>query len=150
MNPIIKQIVVEVPINAPKERVWDALVKELPDWWPKDFMGLPNSEKMKWEPWPGGRLFEETADGHGLLWGQVLSIMPGASLEMMGAVSPTWGGPSINMNRMEVQDAGSGTTLFRLTNSVLGNLSEEGEQNVTEGWKYLFAMKFKEYVEGKA
>ncbi len=149
MNPVIKEIVVEVPINAPKDRVWQALAHELPTWWPLDFLAIPDSGGMKFELKPGGRLYEETADGRACLWGTVLYIEPGAVLEMMGAVTPTWGGPSLNMNRMEVRDAGDGTTLFRLTNSVLGNLSEEGEGNVTEGWKYLFAMKFKEYVEGK-
>lgn len=149
MNPIIKEIVVEVPIEAPKERVWQALAHEMSTWWPLDFLCIPDSGGIKFEAKAGGRLYEESADGKAILWAQVLYIEPGVALEMAGAVTPTWGGPSMNFNRFEVRDAGEGKTLFRLTNSVLGNMTDENEQNVTEGWKYLFATKFKEYVEGK-
>jgi uncharacterized protein YndB with AHSA1/START domain len=145
----VKQIVVEVPINAPRSKVWDAMLSELPEWWPQDFLAFtPESEKMRFEPRVGGRLYEETKDGRQLLWATLTQILPQQLLEFTGHLTPSYGGPSITMIRMEISDAEDGSTLFRLTDTIFGNIGDELETNMTQGWNYLFGA-MKAYIEAK-
>lgn len=148
-SPGIRQIVVELSLRAPVETAWKLMVEHLPDWWPADFLCFPEAERIRFEPWAGGRLWEEAPDGRQILWANVLMILPGRAIEFVGYMTPTYGGPSLSMYRLEVTDAGDGTTRFRLTDSVLGLIDEEHQASLNEGWTYLFG-KLKEYVEARA
>jgi uncharacterized protein YndB with AHSA1/START domain len=145
-EPVIKDLVIEIPISAPKERVWKAILEELPEWWPQDFLCFPESQKIRFEPWPGGRLYEQTEDGRGILWSTVVMIMPGQAIEFAGTVTPTYGGPNITTYRLEVGDADGGS-MFKVVNSLFGRMTAEGEESISEGWKYLFVSGLKAYVE---
>src|SRR4051794_10117395 len=101
----IREIVVEVPINASCDRVWKSLMDDLPEWWPRDFLCFADSEKIKFEPWAGGRLYEETPDGRQILWAHVVMIMPGEVIEFAGAITPSYGGPSFTTYRLAVKEA---------------------------------------------
>lgn len=145
----IRQIVVEVPITAPIEKVWKAMFEELPEWWPNDFLCFPGSRKIQFEPWAGGRLFEQAEDGREILWANVLMIHPGTIVDFVGYMMPSYGGPSITMYRFALSDAGDGTTLFRLSDSIMGRVDDEQVASLDEGWNYLFA-SLKRYAEESA
>lgn len=148
MEKMIHEIIVEIEINRSKEVVWEAMLNEVSAWWPKDFLCLPGDSEIKFEPWAGGRLFEEKPDGSCLLWGNVLMIVPGESIELSGFVSPTYGGPSLNFIKTSIESGESGNTLFRLSNTVLGRFTAEGESEIDAGWKYLYG-SLKAYCEAK-
>lgn len=144
-----QEVIVEVDIAAAKDKVWRIMFEEISSWWPADFLGVPGSKQIKLEPRVGGRLYEESEDGGAILWGQLVMIVPGVALEFIGATTPTFGGLHMNSIRMEVKEAGENATAFRLSNAIMGRISEDGVAQVTEGWKYLFADKFKAYVESQ-
>jgi uncharacterized protein YndB with AHSA1/START domain len=145
----IRKMVLELSINAPCDRTWQIMIDDLSEWWPRDFLCFPESEKIRFEPWAGGRLYEETPDGRHILWANVNMILPGKAIELVGYMTPTYGGPSITMYRMEVAEAEDGTTRFKLTDTVMGRMDDEQEANMNEGWKFLFETGFKQYVEAK-
>jgi uncharacterized protein YndB with AHSA1/START domain len=142
MTPSIQEIVIELDILAPHAQVWEKMLNELPSWWPADFVGLSGG-KMYFEPNAGGRLYEENDEGGHLLWSTVAMIVPGSHIDLVGPVTPAFGGPNLNFIRMSIEAAGE-TTKFRLTNSILGHF--DGHDRVTMGWNYLFG-SLKSYCE---
>lgn len=141
----IKQIVAEVQINAPREKVWKAMWDRFPQWWPEDFLSLQGSGGMKAELWAGGRVYEEAPDGRQILWGNFVLIQPGEAFEVVGYMTPTYGGPSVTMWRFALSDCVGGTQL-RITDSVLGAFPEGQAESLTEGWSYL-ATSLKQFCE---
>lgn len=146
MNCTTNEIVVEVDIEQAKSIVWEKMLNNFSDWWPRDFMCLGESAELHFEPVAGGRLYETTPEGGCLLWGQVLMIIPGESLDLAGSVTSAFGGPNITMNKMSLESLGDKRTRFRLTNAVMGNFSDEGKANVKSGWEYLLGA-LKAYCE---
>ncbi len=62
----------EVPINAPPNRVWQAIFDETNSWWLDDFRMTGIDSIVSFDPTPGGTgLLESHEDGNGLLWYQV-------------------------------------------------------------------------------
>lgn len=145
MNPVINELVVELWIEAPVDRVWTKMTAEMSEWWPRDFL-CTKAEKIQLELWPGGRLFEETPDGGGIMWGTVYRIDPGSTLEFIGHMTPQFGGPSITMVRMTVEADGDSATKFTMVDSVLGAFAEDTKESLDEGWAYLWGA-LKAYCE---
>lgn len=140
------RIDLEFPIAAPRERVWQALVAETGQWWRQDFyMGSP-VQPMVFEARPGGRLYEDWGQGGGLLWYTVLALEPPAALDMVGHLTPAFGGPASSMLRLCLKDTGA-MTLLQLSDSVFGRVSEDSAARLREGWQLLFGEGFKPYVE---
>jgi uncharacterized protein YndB with AHSA1/START domain len=146
----IRKIVVEVPIKAPVEKTWKIMFEQLPEWWPKDFLCYAEAEKIRFEPWAGGRLYEEAPDGRQILWSTLISIEPGRAMDFVGYMTPSYGGPSMTMYRLEVKPTDTGDTLFKLTDVVMGRTDDEHEASLNEGWTFLFEQGLKAYVEKHA
>ncbi len=60
-------IELEIPIEASRERVWNALVDDTGEWWPKDFYVTADPRPITLEAKAGGRLFERGSEGATLL-----------------------------------------------------------------------------------
>ena len=58
----------EIPINAPRARVWKALVEETTFWWPASFYTGPKARGLHIEPKLGGRMYEDWGKGAGVVW----------------------------------------------------------------------------------
>jgi len=137
MNNEISSVAIELEISASPKKVWNIMVNRVSEWWPKDFMGLSESATMTLELKAGGRLYEADPNGAELLWGNVLQFIPGDSIDIVGHVTPQFGGPSMTMYRMALS-GDSASTRFQLTNWVVGNFADGQSDVVTEGWNYLF------------
>jgi len=146
MNVTIQQIAIEIHINAPIAKVWDTVLNRTSDWWPGDFLCHEGSKEIKMEPFVGGRIYEETADGKSLLWGTLVNIHPNKTLEFIGHSTPQFGGPSLSMGKYELTESESNSTNLQFTNVIMGNCSDEGTQMVTEGWNYLLG-ELKNFAE---
>jgi len=146
MNAQIREIVVEVEVNAPRERVWQAICQEMANWWPIDCLALEGAEKMEFEPWAGGRQFVQNADGHQLLWGTVLTLIPLEYIDIAGFTMPQYGGPSTWFWRMAVTEDGEGRAKFTLSNSIVGRIDDAGVEDATKGWTMIF-QGLKQYCE---
>ncbi len=144
---LVTRIAVEIEINAPVSRVWEALLNEASLWWTEEFLGVPGSKCIKLEPWPGGRLYEESENGS-ILWANILSIIPQKGIDFLGWMSPAYGGPCFTMICITLAETDRGTK-FTLQVSLVGGISEGTEASLNEGWNMLFGTMFKSYVEGK-
>jgi uncharacterized protein YndB with AHSA1/START domain len=136
----------EFPIAAPRERVWQALVAETGRWWRKDFYMGNAVQPIVFEARPGGRLYEDWGQGAGLLWYSVLCIEPPSSLDLVGHLTPAFGGPATSMLHLALKDTGAHTVL-QLSDSVFGRVSEDSAARLREGWQLLYGEGFKPYVE---
>lgn len=141
------RIDLEFPIAAPRERVWQALVVETGRWWRKDFyMGHP-VQPIVFEARPGGRLYEDWGQGGGLLWYTVLAIEPPSALDLVGHLTPAFGGPASSMLRLCLKEASATSTVLQLSDSVFGRVGDESAARLREGWQLLFGEGLKPYVE---
>lgn len=147
MAPLFHEIAFDVPLAAPRARAWQALVHEMPAWWPSDFLCFAESERIRFEPWVGGRLWEETPDGRQVLWATAVILVPNEAIEFVGHTTPTFGGPSITMIRLALEDGPDGSTILRLKDSILGRCDEAQAAQIREGWSLLYERAFKTYVE---
>lgn len=144
MNAVINEVVVELDIHASKDKVWEIMANNMGAWWPKDALALEGAEAMTFEAWAGGRQYVENAQGQQILWGTVIGLMPGESIDVAGYTMPQWGGPAVWLWRMEISAIDEGSTKFRLTNSILGK--DGGTEDYEKGWQMIFGA-FKEYCE---
>ena len=146
MDARIALIALEIEIDAPRERVWKALVKETGSWWRKDFYVRASARAIVFEDRIGGRLYEDWGVGSGVVWGTVIAFDRGESFDLVMHSSLAWGGPRTSMLRIELSDRGKATTL-KLTDSIHGRIDESGAASVREGWMMLFAEGLKPFVE---
>lgn len=139
----IRRIELEIAIAAPLGRVWQCLTAETSDWWPVGHFANPDSKVYKLEPWVGGRMFEDGGNGNGVLWYTVISVSAPTSIELAGATSIKWGGPSTSILSLNLEPNGDGT-LLKLTDAAFGRVGED--KDTQEGWRSLIT-HFKAYVE---
>lgn len=136
----------EFPIHATADRVWSALTEETGRWWDQDFAVLNGSGGVRLEARLGGRLYEETPEGKGLTWYTVIAIDPGKSIDFLGCMTPEWNGPTMSMVKLTVEPLEDGA-LLRMTEGLLGTITDDGVRSLEEGWSFLFGTKLKGYLE---
>ncbi len=130
------EVSVEVKIEAPREEVWSALTEGIGRWWPRDFYVGKSPKTFVLEARPGGRLYEDWGDGAGVLWGQVVTYDPPATLDVAGQLFPAFGGPATTLVRWALT-ADGGATRVTLTDSVFGRVNEKTATSLEEGWRLL-------------
>ena len=142
----VLEATVEVKIDAPPERVWEALVEETRFWWHRDYYNAPEPRGLVIEPTPGGRMYEDWGDGQGLLWGHVTVVRAREELTTSGELSAEFGGPARQITRIRLTP-GDGATLVTLEDCIYGRASEQTRASLESGWKFLFEQCLKPYVE---
>jgi len=142
------QLGMEIDIDAPRERVWEALTDKIGEWWPPEFFAGGKDGKRHYilEAIPGGRVYEQWDDGGGILWGNVVCIEPNVRLQTLGATFPNWGGPTQGYATWELIPHSNGTKLA-FSESMLGRISRTTEDEKNKGWTFLWD-SMKAYVEG--
>ena len=135
-------------INASKEVVWKALLHETGLWWRKDFYTSANTKNFIIQPKIGGLMYEDTGNGEGLVWAEVVGIDSPNTLQLKGNLAPEFGGPAISFLRIDLEESKEGTIL-KLTDSIFGKIGAGLQKDMTEGWKLLFGDGLKNYVERK-
>lgn len=136
----------EIELRASPARVWKALVEETTHWWRADYYTNPATRAFVLEAKVGGRVYEDCGDGAGLLWYTVVGIDPVKSLRLVGNLFPEYGGPANSMLTLTLEAKGKATVL-KLVDHVYGRLGAGCGASLEEGWKRLFEVAFKEYVE---
>lgn len=139
-------IAMEISINAGVDAVWDCLTNDVGLWWRKDFYTSPKTKSFILEPKVGGRMYEDYGNNEGLLWYTVIVLNKPHHLELQGHLTPDYGGPAITFLKITLKEDGNSTVL-RLSDTLMGDVSEKSKGQITEGWKLLFEDGFKGYVE---
>ncbi len=138
----------EIEINAPREKVWEAILKKTNTWWLPDFHVAGPESTVSLDPVAGGRgLVEETPAGDSLLWYSVHMYQPSEfKIYLIGHVAPEWGGPTTSSLKLAVEQTDSGCVL-KVTDARHGHVDETSLQSYSDGWAQLFTDGLKAFVE---
>jgi uncharacterized protein YndB with AHSA1/START domain len=132
-------------IGRPQAAVWKAFTGEIRSWWPKDFYATESPHRIVFEVKPGGRLYEDSGKGNGLVWYHVIAVDAPNSITMSGFIAPPFGGPATSLLNVSFSTKGKGATAMEVTDSTFGCL---GDTSATkEGWRMLFEGGFKKWIE---
>lgn len=145
----VVQSQLEVVITASQKKVWDALTKNIHRWWPREFFAMPNSKKFVLEAKLGGRMYETAGLKGGVIWGTVIAIEPLCFINIAGYLAPPFAGPALTLFRLSLESAGKNQTTLKVSDSIIGSVTDQTQNATEEGWKFLFAEKLKSYVETK-
>jgi uncharacterized protein YndB with AHSA1/START domain len=140
------QAVMELTINAPRQRVWEAFLNEPHEWWHKDFFTAKGPATFRIDSKIGGYMYEDAGDGAGMIWFTILGIWPGEMLFTIGHTAPPYGGPATGLVTFAFEEVDENTTKFKVTDDSFGHVSEDMVASAEGGWKMLFT-ELKTHVE---
>ena len=137
---------VELTIAASAETVWAVLVDETAAWWPDDCHVLGEDSMVVLDAEAGGELLESHPEGESVVWYTVQLCRPGRTLQLVGPIAPPWGGPAMSMPTWTLEEDGEGHTRFRVTEHVVGHVTDKLLEDLEGGWKLLME-GLRAYVE---
>ena len=140
------KVLLEIPIEAKIETVWNSLISDVNQWWRKDFYTSPKTKAFIIEPKVGGRMYEDYGNNEGLLWSNVIVLDAPNVIEFKGHLTPEFGGPAISFLRLSLKEENT-STILTVTDTVFGIVSEKTKSDLESGWKLLFEDSFKSYIE---
>lgn len=126
-------VVNEVEVDAPREKVFDALL-QIAQWWPHRFRDGAGSV---FEPRPGGRWVEDWGNGDGALYGTVTRLSRPSTLTITGPMGMQ--GPVVGVWSVDLEEAGPGRTVVRGSHRAFGDISPETAQMYEHGWGGVYA-----------
>ena len=88
------EVLLEVNIEAPIEKVWKAFVDDTSAWWHPDFFTKSGADRFLIEPKLGGWMYEDWGDGAGQIWATVNGVEAPSFLQVVGDNTKEFGGPS--------------------------------------------------------
>jgi uncharacterized protein YndB with AHSA1/START domain/DNA-binding transcriptional ArsR family regulator len=123
----------EVRIAAPREKVFDAVLK-MGEWWPHRFR---EGTVVTLEPKVGGRFYEAWDGGtNGALYGTVVRLSRPSLLVVNGPMG--MGGPVVGLFSFELAEDGDETVLTA-THRAFGDIDDETRQSYEHGWPEVYA-----------
>lgn len=122
----------DVTIDAPRARVWDAILR-IGAWWPHRFRA---GSAVVFEPFAGGRFYEDWGDGSGALYGTVAVLDAPARIAVSGPMG--MGGPVVGLWSFDLEEE-AGRTLLRYAHRAFGDIDDETAQGYTSGWGEVLA-----------
>jgi len=137
------KIEMEIVIDAPRERVWNAFTAEIDSWWA--YRILSPNVKLVLELHAGGRLYELESNGDTGLWGMVLEVRSGRLFQMQdnyGSFEPRAFGTST----WKFEERGDKTAVV-FTSLFSGVASEKMLASMESGWRDLINIHFRAWVE---
>ena len=145
------QIEQEVRIEAPPNRVFEALTQDVAAWWGAPYLHNQQATDIVLEPRVGGRMFEVWGEGkgkqedEGALWAVVTAIERNKQLTLSGPMGMS--GAVSGSIAYVLEPAGKSATTLKLSHRAIGEVTEEARQNYTFGWTDLLATRLKQFVE---
>ena len=78
----------EVSVNAPATKVYDALVGQIGSWWDSDHTYSGDAKNLSIDARPGGCFCEKLPNGGGIEHARVIYVAPREVLRLSGALGP--------------------------------------------------------------
>jgi uncharacterized protein YndB with AHSA1/START domain len=139
----------EVSIRRSVPDVWRVLVEDINAWWAADFRIFGEGSVVSLDASAGGMLLETNeADGGSLEWFRVQMVSPPNALYLVGNLASDWGGPTISMLKLALEERDQGT-LLSVSESFLGKTSESAAKQSIDGWGVLFGDSLKDHAEAQ-
>lgn len=138
-------IALEIPINAPRDRVFDALVHDVDQWLrPPEAPGM----RLTLEPRVGGRFYRDLSgdlgEGAGHFWGVVQVYKPDELLEISGPMFMSE--PVINHVSFRLEDDAD-RTIVKFSHRAVGAIPDGVHTSARENWTAILTKGLKSHVE---
>jgi uncharacterized protein YndB with AHSA1/START domain len=144
----------EYELPAAAEVVWETMTARMSDWWRRAaFFCRPDSLAMHIEPFAGGRIWEEYANGGSILWWTITEFDPAKLLSLEGHHRNEPNGPLTDRVHLEFTSTGNGETCtLQLTHVLVGQFSDPLATRAvfTEGWNTLFDQGLRSMLQDAA
>jgi DNA-binding transcriptional ArsR family regulator len=137
------EIELEVTIDAPREKVYEALTRDIDMWWAYR-LGGERKSNLHVEPKFGGRFYEDWGNGEGAVWGTIYYIKSPEEIRVNGPLGMKG---AVNSDYSYVLEAKGDSTVLKLSHHATGLLDPESEQSFRHGWQELLGQFLKDYVE---
>lgn len=135
----------EVTIEAPPERVFDALTKDVSAWWGEPHMyDEARAKDIRLNPVLGGEFYEDWGGGEGATYATVTLVRRPERLRMSGAMGMS--GAVAGIIDIQLTPHGRGTVV-RLAHRAVGEVTDETRAGYSRGWAVLMQERLKGYVE---
>src|SRR4029453_19602453 len=93
-----------------------------PSWGGQHFYTTQSPPGIAFEVKPGGRLYEDSGKGNGLVWYQVIALDAPNSITMSGFIAPPFGGPATSLLNVSFSARGKSATAMEVPDSTFGCL----------------------------
>lgn len=133
----------EIRIHAPAAKVFQALTQDVAAWWGAPYQLTPNPTALILEPFAGGRLYEEFAQGSAS-WAVVQNIRQDDYLVLEGRFGMR--GAVVNVVTFVVTEQDGGTRL-QLSHRAMGEVNDDLAAGYRAGWEDLAGVRLKAFVE---
>ncbi len=140
--PLSLDIEQEVALDAPRTRVFAALIEETGAWWGHPYLN-DETTALILEPALGGRFYEVWGEDAGALLATVSAIAPNRRLGLTGRLHV---GVGIAVADFRLEDDGKGTVL-KFSLRAIGHVSPEAAERFAGGWAELLTVRLKAFVE---
>ena len=137
----VVKIETEVRVEAPPERVFEALTRDLDAWWPFRFR---KDGKMILECHVGGRCFEDWGDGQGAHHGIVVWWEPPTKYAASSPGAMTREFQSYDVATVIPDGSGS---IYRKSLTLWGSVPDEVEKMFRDGSRAILEQHLKAYLE---
>ena len=139
-QPRLVKIENQITLNAPLQKVFDALTIKLDEWW--QFRRNPNS-RIIFEPHVGGRMYEDWGSGKGILYGINSAYDPPNSFCSAGTTG--WSASNfITWHRLE---ADGNKTILKKSMQLFGEVTDELVTMIEQGNRAIMEKQLRDYVE---
>jgi len=138
------RIEAEIQIDAPPERVFEALAGGIDAWWPHR---TAENAKIVFEPKPGGMIYEDHGGGKFITYGFVAAYDPPHKLVTLDLSG--WGQGAYDARNIEVVEPdGKGGSVYKKTLILWGVIPGEVAEMFDGGVQGL-QVQLKQHIEGK-
>jgi uncharacterized protein YndB with AHSA1/START domain len=141
----VLQLEQEVVVDAPPERVFDALTKDVSAWWGEPHMyDEARARDIRLDPVVGGHFYEDWGHGEGALYATVTLLRRPERLRMSGSMGMSGAVAGVIDFRLTPQGK---STVLRFSHRAVGEVTEETRTGYREGWRVLLTERLKAFVE---
>jgi len=145
----VVDVALEWPVAASPQRLWRALFEQPESWWPAAHRAVGGDARMRFEAKLGAQLREESEEGGGLVWYEVIAIDPMRSVDLSGHLAARYGGPASSLLHIEiVPGADEGSSILKLTDSLFGRVGPNLRGSLTSGWQAIVGEGLVAYAAG--
>jgi uncharacterized protein YndB with AHSA1/START domain len=131
----------EIPLNAAPEKVFEALTTGLDAWWP---LRARQGAAVVVEGRIGGRVYEDWGSQGGFLYGHWAVYDPPRQAVLVGVSTL---GPEVYQTRnTDTVEASENGAVYKKSYVLWGNITEETEDRIKNGVKFLSG-ELKKYLE---
>ena len=134
---------IEVELNSPPARVFQALTAEIDRWWSYRFS---DESQMYLEPEVGGRFYEAFRDGGGVLYAFVTLLRPDEEVCLRGSMGLS--DEFIDNNiRIHLQSQAKDETRIELIHHIIGKSNLITIETFKRSWIELLTQNLKSFIE---